>query len=76
MGKAIGDILPLALGVAISSVPINAVVLMLGTPEARANGLAFGVGRVVGLSAVGAIMLVIWSNAASGTGEPATWVGV
>jgi len=77
MGKAIGDILPLALGVAISPVPIIAVVLMLGTPQARANGLAFAVGWVVGLSAVGAIMLLIASgNAASSTGEPATWVDV
>jgi threonine/homoserine/homoserine lactone efflux protein len=77
MGKAIGDILPLALGVAISPVPIIAVVLMLGTPQARANGLAFAVGWVVGLFVVGAIMLLIASgNAASSTGEPATWVDV
>jgi len=77
MGKAIGDILPLALGVAISPVPIIAVVLMLGTPQARANGLAFAVGWVVGLSVVGAIMLLIASgNAASSTGEPATWVDI
>jgi threonine/homoserine/homoserine lactone efflux protein len=77
VGKAIGDILPLAFGVAISPVPIIAVVLMLGTPQARVNGLAFAVGWVVGLSAVGAIMLLIASgNAASSTGEPATWVDV
>jgi threonine/homoserine/homoserine lactone efflux protein len=77
MGKAIGDTLPLALGVAISPVPIIAVVLMLGTPQARANGIAFAAGWVVGLAAGGAIMLAIASgNATSGTGEPETWVDV
>jgi threonine/homoserine/homoserine lactone efflux protein len=77
MGKAIGDILPLAIGVAISPVPIIAIVLMLGTPRARANGLAFAIGWLVGLTAVGAIMLVIASgNATSATGEPKTWVSV
>jgi threonine/homoserine/homoserine lactone efflux protein len=77
MGKAIGDILPLAIGVAISPVPIIAIVLMLGTPRARGNGLAFAIGWLVGLTSVGAIMLVIASgNATSGTGEPATWVSV
>jgi threonine/homoserine/homoserine lactone efflux protein len=77
MGKAIGDILPLAIGVAISPVPIIAIVLMLGTPRARGNGLAFAIGWLAGLTAVGAIMLVIASgNATSGTGEPATWVSV
>jgi len=40
MGQAIGDILPLAIGVALSPVPIIAIVLMLGTPRARANGTA------------------------------------
>ena len=77
MGKAIGDILPLALGVAISPVPIIAVVLMLGTPRARANGPSFAVGWVVGLSVVGTIMLLIASgDATSDSGEPATWVSV
>jgi threonine/homoserine/homoserine lactone efflux protein len=37
MGQAIGQILPLAVGVAISPVPIIAVVLMLVTPQARVN---------------------------------------
>src|SRR5215211_1418766 len=77
MGKAIGDILPLAIGVAISPVPIIAIVLMLGTPRARSNAPAFAIGWLVGLTAVGAIMLVIVSgNATSGTGEPKTWVSV
>ena len=44
MGEAIGQSLPLAIGVALSPVPIIAVVLMLTTPRARANGPAFLLG--------------------------------
>jgi hypothetical protein len=42
--EAIGDLLPSAIGVAISPVPIIAVILMLGTPNARATGAAFAAG--------------------------------
>jgi Kef-type K+ transport system membrane component KefB len=77
MGQAIGDILPLAIGVAISPVPIIAIVLMLGTPRARGNGIAFAIGWVAGLTLAGAIMLAIASgNATTGSGEPETWVSL
>ena len=77
MGQAIGNTLPMAIGVAISPVPIIAIVLMLGTPRARANGPAFAVGWLAGLSIVGAVTLVAASgNATSDTGEPATWANV
>ena len=54
MGEAIGQSLPLAVGVALSPVPIIAVVLMLTTPRARVNGPAFVLGWLVGLGIVGA----------------------
>lgn len=44
MGQAVGGILPLAIGVAISVLPIIAIILMLITPRARGNGLAFVAG--------------------------------
>ena len=44
MGTVIGDLLPLALGVAISPVPIIAVILMLLSPRAGAASLGFAVG--------------------------------
>jgi len=75
MGKAIGEILPLAIGVAISPLPIIAIVLMLGTPRARATGTAFALGWIAGLTLVGTIMLVIaGGNATTDTGTPETWV--
>jgi threonine/homoserine/homoserine lactone efflux protein len=77
MGQAIGDILPFAVGVAISPVPIIAVVLMLGTPRARSNGPAFAVGWLAGLAIVGTIVLVLASgNANDDDGSPATWASV
>jgi hypothetical protein len=56
MGEAMGQVLSFGVGVALSPVPIIAVVLMLGTPRARVNGPAFVVGWVVGLAAVGTIV--------------------
>jgi threonine/homoserine/homoserine lactone efflux protein len=77
MKDAIGQVLPLGIAVAISPVPIIAVVLMLATPQARSNGPAFVVGWIVGLAIVGTIVLLASSGAsASDDGGPATWVSV
>ncbi|KUN05292.1 hypothetical protein AQI95_17660 [Streptomyces yokosukanensis] len=77
MGKVLGDVLGLAAGVAISPLPIIAVILILATPRGRLNGVLFTVGWLLGLSALGAVMLAVASPAhASGHDHPATWVGV
>jgi threonine/homoserine/homoserine lactone efflux protein len=59
LSQAIGGLLPLAIGVALSPIPIIAVILMLGTPKARTNGPAFAVGWVAGLVIVNVIVLVV-----------------
>jgi hypothetical protein len=75
MGEAIGQSLPLAVGVALSPVPIIAVVLMLTTARARANGPAFLLGWLVGLGIVRAIVLALAGpGGASEEGQPAAWV--
>jgi Na+/melibiose symporter-like transporter len=75
MGDAIGGALPLAIGVALSPVPIFGVVLMLTTERARVNGPAFVLGWLAGLAVVGTIVLLISGGAgASNSGSPATWV--
>jgi threonine/homoserine/homoserine lactone efflux protein len=77
MGQAIGDVLPLAIGVAISPVPIIAIILMLGTQRARSSGPAFSVGWLAGLTIAGGVVLVLASGGAnSDSGEPADWLGV
>ena len=76
MQEAIGQVLAFGVGVALSPVPIIAVVLMLGTPRARVNGPAFVAGWILGLALVGVIVLAVAGTAgASENGEPATWVG-
>jgi threonine/homoserine/homoserine lactone efflux protein len=49
MGGVIGDILPLALGVAISPIPIIAAILMLLSPNARTTGVGFLGGWIAGV---------------------------
>lgn len=73
MGSVIGDILPYAVGVAISPVPIIAVILMLFTPRARSNAPAFLGGWVLGLALVGSVVLIL-ANAGkiSEGGAPST----
>ena len=77
MGQAIGQSLSFGVGVAISPVPIVAVVLMLATPRGRVNGPAFVLGWVAGLAILGTVVLLVSSGAdASSNGAPATWVSV
>ncbi|HTU96400.1 MAG TPA: GAP family protein, partial [Solirubrobacteraceae bacterium] len=77
MGQAIGQCLSFGVGVAISPVPIIAVVLMLATPRGRINGPAFLLGWIAGLAILGTVVLLISSGAsASSNGGPATWVSI
>ena len=76
-GQAIGQVLSFGVGVALSPLPIIAVVLMLATPKGRANGPAFLTGWVLGIAVLGTIVLLIASGAsASEHGSPATWVSI
>jgi len=58
LAGVIGDILPQAVGVAISPVPIIAVILVLFSARARSNGVAFGAGWVGALTLVGSLVLL------------------
>ena len=49
MASVIGDILPLALGVAISPIPIIAAILMLLSPKAKGTSVGFLLGWVLGI---------------------------
>jgi hypothetical protein len=76
MGAAIGDILGLAAGVAVSPLPVVAMILLLATPRGRANGSLFGVGWLAGLAVLGAVVLALAGPAdASSGGQPAAWTG-
>jgi hypothetical protein len=55
MGQGIGTILTFAIGVAISPVPIIAVILMLFSQRARVNGPVFLLGWVLALAVVSGV---------------------
>jgi threonine/homoserine/homoserine lactone efflux protein len=59
MGTAIGDVLGTAVGVAISPVPIIALILMLFSRAATRNGVSFLAGWLVGLVGVGLVVLAV-----------------
>lgn len=76
MGAAIGDVLGLAAGVAVSPLPIVAMILVLATPRGRVNGSLFGIGWLAGLSILGTVVLLLAGPAdPSDDGAPAAWTG-
>lgn len=73
MGEAIGQSLPVAVGVLISPMPIVAVVLMLLTPRARSNAAAFLIGWVAGIAVLGTVVLLIADGLTGGDDGPPAW---
>jgi hypothetical protein len=69
-----GELLPVAVGIAISPVPIAAVILMLFSAKARPNGLAFVAGWIAGLAVVGGLLLALGGSTAGSTDSPSTAV--
>jgi hypothetical protein len=80
MGQGISEILPFAVGIAISPVPIIAVILMLFSPRARTNGPMFLLGWVIGLAVVSGVVYAISDSADAATDSTASdtvsWVKV
>ncbi len=74
LGEAIGSILGSAAGVAVSPVPVIAVILMLFSHRAPANALAFSLGWVLALALVGTLVLL--ADPGGSGGEPSTPGGV
>jgi threonine/homoserine/homoserine lactone efflux protein len=78
MGQVIGDLLPLAVGVAISPIPIIAVILMLLAPKAGGTSAGFLLGWVVGIVVATTLFLLLAGTLDLGSsGEPsgaASWV--
>ncbi len=59
MGSTLAQLIPLAIGVLASPLPIMAVVLLLLGERARATGSAFVVGWIIGLVSVGLVGILI-----------------
>ena len=72
MGALLGDVLPIALGIAASPFPIIPAILLLFTPRARATSSSFLLGWVVGiLVATGTFALL--AEVLDTRDQPATW---
>ena len=79
MGQAISEVLPFAIGVAISPLPIIAVILVLFSARAKVNGLAFLAGWLVGVAAVSIVAYVVAdagdaSDSTSSTSDSVYWI--
>jgi threonine/homoserine/homoserine lactone efflux protein len=72
MGSVIGQILPLAIGVALSPLPIIAVILILTTPAGRTNGIAFTVGWLLGSVVACGLLSLLLNGANTAQGSPST----
>lgn len=57
--EAISAALPMALGIALSPLPIAAVIMMLMTQKAKTNAPSFLLGWVIGLATVGVVIFWI-----------------
>ena len=80
MNQVIGDLLPLALGVAVSPVPIIAVILMLLAPKATGTSLGFLAGWVVGIVAAITLFVVLANvaglSSSTGPSTAASWIEI
>lgn len=74
MSAALGEVLGYAVGIAVSPIPIAAVILMLFSARARSNGVAFMVAWVLGIALVTTVVLLIPGLEASDSG-PSTVTG-
>lgn len=68
----IGRLIPMAVGIAISPVPLIAVILMLFSPRPKSNSLAFLLGWALALFVIGGLALLLAStqDLSADTGEP------
>ena len=80
MGQAIGDAIPLAIGVAISPVPIIAIILMLLSKRSGPNSTSFLVGWVVGVALVLFVVVAVAGTStlesSSGPSTAVSWIKI
>jgi threonine/homoserine/homoserine lactone efflux protein len=75
MGPAIGEILAYALGIAISPIPIIAVILLLMSPKARGTSVGFLLGWLVGIIAATAVFTALSSIIPQQDGDGSNPIG-
>ena len=81
MGAVIGDILPLAVGITISPVPIIAAILMLLSPKAKGTSVGFLIGWLAGIVIATTVFVVIAAtagldDASSSPSTTSSWIKI
>ena len=78
MGAVIGDVLPLAIGIAVSPIPIIAAILMLFSARATSTSTGFLLGWILGIVVATAVFTALAGTLKTG-GEPsavASWIKI
>lgn len=76
MSEVIGEILPLAVGIAISPIPIIAAILMLLSPRAKRTSVGFLIGWLAGIVVAVVLFTVITSVIPQDNAGPSPVAGV
>ena len=76
MTEVIGETLPLAVGIAISPIPIIAAILMLLSPHAKSTSVGFLTGWVAGIVVAIVLFTLISTVISQETGGPSPVAGV
>jgi threonine/homoserine/homoserine lactone efflux protein len=69
LAPTIGEVLPLALGIAISPIPIIAAILMLLSPKAKSTGVGFLIGWLLGIVVVITVFTLLSSLIPAGNSD-------
>lgn len=72
MGAVLGDLLPLAVGVAVSPVPIIAAILMLLGKRAGSTSIGFALGWILGIIVATTVFVLVGGAASGSDDEPST----
>ncbi|MFD9550175.1 GAP family protein [Nocardia salmonicida] len=76
MGSVIGGLLPLAVGVAVSPIPIIAAILMILSKNAGGAAKGFAVGWVAGILVVTGVMTLLAGTLGGTESEPSTGASI
>ena len=76
MTEVIGETLPLAIGIAISPIPIIAAILMLLSPRAKSTSVGFLIGWLAGIVVAIVLFTLLSSVIPQDTGGPSPVAGV
>ncbi|WP_415394532.1 GAP family protein (plasmid) [Rhodococcus globerulus] len=74
MGSVIGDLLPFAIGVAVSPVPIIATILMLLSKRAGSTSVGFVVGWLLGIIIATVLFVILSGTVSTSDDGPSTTV--